>query len=177
MLPLAGSAKNGHSCHAYHSWVASDQYRMHRLRAGDEWVLGTLARGNARFGDGKEQEWLPPLGNEETAQFVSDPDTICIVAIDEDTNHIAGFVYGGVLKRRHTKLQHVCLYEIGIDMDHRANGVGPLLMAAFGGEARAMGIDRGFVVTNEADHDSVALFESFGAMRSQGGDILFGLTF
>ena len=111
--------------------VVSDQYRMHRLRAGDEWVLGTLARGNARFGDGKEQEWLPPLGTEETAQFVSDPDTVCIVAIDLETNHIAGFVYGGVLKRRHTKLHHICLYEVGVDIDHRARGVGPLLLSAF----------------------------------------------
>ena len=40
-----------------------------------------------------------------------------------------------------------------------------------------MGIDRGFVVTNADDAESVALFESFGAMRSPGGDILFGLTF
>ena len=157
--------------------MASDQYRTHRLRAGDEWVLGTLARGNARFGDGTEEEWLPPLGNEETAQFVADPDTVCIVAIDLETNHIAGFVYGGVLKRRHTKLHHICLYEVGVDIDHRSRGVGPLLLSAFAAEARRMGIDRGFVVANADDAEAMKLYQDAGAVRSTGHDVLLGLTF
>lgn len=157
--------------------VVSDQYRMHRLRAGDEWVLSTLARGNARFGDGKEQEWLPPLGTEETAQFVSDPATTCNVAIDLETNHIAGFVYGGVLKRRHTKLHHICLYEVGVDIDHRNRGVGSLLLAAFAAEARRLGIDRGFVVANADDEVAMKLYQDAGAVRSTGHDVLLGLTF
>lgn len=157
--------------------MVSDQYRMHRLRAGDEWVVGTLARGNARFGDGTDTDWLPPLGSEEAARFVSDPGTVCIVAIDMATNHIAGFVYGGVLFRRHTKLEHICLYEIGVDLDHRKGGVGELLMAAFAGEARRMGIDRGFVITSEANTAAVALYTSFGAVRGDGRDVLFGLSF
>jgi ribosomal protein S18 acetylase RimI-like enzyme len=157
--------------------VVSDQYRMHRLRAGDEWVLGTLARGNARFGDGDEQDWQPPLGGDEAARFVADPDTVCLVAIDMATNNIAGFVYGGVLNRRHTKLRHLCLYEIGVDLDHRTSGVGRLLLDAFAAEARQMGIDRGFVITNEANREAIALYESFGAVRGDGRDILFGLSF
>lgn len=157
--------------------MVSDQYRMHRLRAGDEWVVGTLARGNARFGDGTETDWLPPLGSDEAARFVADPGTVCIVAIDMATNHIAGFVYGGVLFRRHTKLEHICLYEIGVDLDHRQGGVGELLMAAFAGEARRMGIDRGFVITNEANTAAVALYTAFGAVRGDGRDALFGLSF
>ncbi len=150
---------------------------MHRLRAGDEWVLGTLARGNARFGTGKEEEWLPPLGSQEASEFVNDPDTVCVVAIDMVTNHIAGFVYGGVLKRRHTRLTHLCLYEVGIDLDHRDAGVGPLLLQAFAAEARQMGIDRGFFVGSEEDRVAVELFSGFGAVRSAGRDILFGLSF
>lgn len=157
--------------------MVSDQYRMHRLRPGDEGVVGTLARGNARFGDGSEADWLPPLGNEEAAHFVADPGTVCIVAIDIATNHIAGFVYGGVLNRRHTRLQHICLYEIGVDLDHRRAGVGELLIGAFAGEARTMGIDRGFVITSEANTATVALYEAFGALRGDGRDVLFGLSF
>jgi len=157
--------------------VVSDQYRMHRLRSGDEWVLGTLAKGNARFGDGGESEWQAPLGSDEAAQFVADPNTVCVVAIDMATNHIAGFIYGGVLSRRHTRLHHMCLYEVGIDIDHRQSNVGPLLMSAFAAEARMLGIDRGFVITNEADRAAVQLFESFGASRGDGHDRLFGLSF
>ncbi|QXC62990.1 GNAT family N-acetyltransferase [Aquihabitans sp. G128] len=157
--------------------MVSDQYRMHRLRSGDEWVLGTLAKGNARFGDGSEAEWQAPLGSDEASQFVSDPHTVCIVAIDMATNHIAGFIYGGVLSRRHTRLHHMCLYEVGVDLDHRQTGVGMLLMQAFAGEARKLGIDRGFVITNEANHAAVALYESYGALRGDGNDRLFGLSF
>lgn len=150
---------------------------MHRVRAGDEWVLGTLARGNARFGDGSDSDWQPPLGSDEAAQFVNDPHTVCIVAINMATNHIAGFIYGGVLSRRHTKLHHMCLYEVGVDIDHRQSGVGELLMGAFAAEARKMGIDRGFVITNEANTAAVSLYESFGAVRGDGRDALFGLSF
>ena len=116
---------------------------MHRLRQGDEWALSTLSKGNARFGDG-EDRWVPPLSSDEAAEFVNDPRTICVVAIHTETNHMAGFVYGGVLYRRHTKLRHLCVYEIGVDIDHRNKGVGKLLLDAVGAEARNMGIDRGF---------------------------------
>ena len=157
--------------------MVSDRYRMHRLRSGDEWVLGTLARGNARFGDGSEQDWLPPLGSEEASKFVNDPRTLCVVAIDMSTNHIAGFVYGCVLYRRHTKLEHLCVYELGVDIDHRKEGVGPLLLEGIAGEARKMGIDRGFVIPSESNREAVKLYSDFGASRSPGNDLLFGLHF
>ncbi len=157
--------------------MVSDQYRMHRLRSGDEWVLVTLAKGNARFGEGADHEWQPPLGTDECARFVADPATVCIVAIDMATNHIAGFVYGGVLSRRHTRLHHMCLYELGVDVDHRGTDVGQLLMGAFAGEARKLGIDRGFVITNESNTELVKTYEAFGALRGDGRDVLFGLMF
>ncbi len=156
----------------------SDPYRTHRLRPGDEAVLATLAKGNARFADGDTAEaWQAPLGNDEAVRFVADPNTICIVAIDAETSHISGFVYGGVLNRRHTRLQHICLYEVGIDIDHRGRGVGPALLEAFGAEARKMGIDRGFTILNENDREAVELFVSTYAQRGDGHDVLFGLRF
>ena len=150
---------------------------MHRLGAGDEWVLGTLAKGNARFSEGSDHDWQAPLGTEETALFVADPNTVCIVAIDTASNHIAGFIYGGVLSRRHTRLKHLCLHELGIDIDHRKSDVGLSLLAAFAGEAREMGIDRGFVITSDANTQLVKIYEAFGAFRGDGRDVLFGLTF
>ncbi|MCU1498612.1 MAG: hypothetical protein JWM47_2565 [Acidimicrobiales bacterium] len=160
------------------SAVVSDQYRMHRLRVGDEAVLATLARGNGRFADGDSaNDWQAPLGTDEAAKFVADPNTVCIVAIDLTTNHIAGFIYGGVLNRRHTRLHHMCLYEVGVDIDHRQKGVAALLLGAFGEEARKMGIDRGFTILNENNHEAVELFTSSGALRGDGHDVLFGLQF
>ena len=112
--------------------MVSDRYRLHRLRQGDEWALSTLAKGNARFGEGEDRPWVPPLSSDDASEFVNDPRTICVVAIHMETNHMAGFVYGGVLYRRHTKLRHICVYEIGIDIDHRNQGVGKILLEGIG---------------------------------------------
>jgi len=157
--------------------VVSDRYRTHRLGAGDEWALATLAKGNARFGDGDDRPWIPPLSSQEASEFVSDPRTVCIVAIDLGTNHMAGFVYGGVLYRRHTKLRHICVYEVGIDIDHRQSGVDRLLLQGFGAEARRMGIDQGFAFTSSTDRRARAMYESVGALRSSDNEIIYGLTF
>ena len=151
----------------------SDQYRMHRLRQGDEWALSTLSKGNARFGDG-EDRWVPPLSSDEAAEFVNDPRTICVVAIHTETNHMAGFVYGGVLFRRHTKLRHLCVYEIGVDIDHRNKGVGKLLLDAVGAEARNMGIDRGFAFAASSDKHMRAIYDSAGGQHSADTEILYG---
>ena len=156
--------------------MSDDRYRLHRLRPGDEWVLATLAKGNARFGKGDERPWVPPLSSDEAAEFVSDPRTICVVAIDTGTNHMAGFVYAGVLYRRHTNLRHLCVYEVGIDIDHARDEVAPLLMSGIAAEARQMGIDRGFAFANAADVDNRKIFEAMKHTKSDG-EILFGLEF
>lgn len=157
--------------------MVSERYRTHRLQAGDEWALATLAKGNARFGDGSERPWVPPLSGEDASQFVSDPRTVCIVAIDMGTNHMAGFIYGGVLYRRHTKLRHLCVYEVGVDVDHRSTGVDALLLRGLGAEARRMGIDQGFAFTSSSDRRNRAMYESVGALRSTDDEILYGLKF
>ena len=157
--------------------MTAASYRIHRLQPGDEWVVTQLARGNARFGSGDENEWLPPLGGEDAAAFVADPNTICVVAVEDGTNQICGFAYGGVLLRRHTKPKHVCLYEMGIDIDHRRGDVGMMLLRGFASEARDMGIERGFVITSAANADEVKLYRAFGALTSPDTDILFGLEF
>jgi ribosomal protein S18 acetylase RimI-like enzyme len=157
--------------------MASDMYRLHRLRQGDEWALATLAKGNARFGDGEDRPWVPPLSSEEASEFVNDPRTICIVAIHTETNHMAGFVYGCVLFRRHTKLRHLCIYEVGIDIDHRNQGVGKVLLDGIAAEARQMGIDQGFAFAAGDDRESRAIYDSAGGQHSAANEILYGFTF
>lgn len=156
--------------------MVSDKYRMHRLRQGDEWALATLAKGNARFGD-QDRPWVPPLSSEEAAEFVADPRTICVVAIDMGSNHMAGFVYGGVLYRRHTKLRHLCVYEVGVDIDHRTSGVGQLLMESISAEALQMGIEQGFAFAPSGDRESQGVYESIGAVTGTGTETLFALKF
>jgi ribosomal protein S18 acetylase RimI-like enzyme len=150
---------------------------MHRLRQGDEWALATLAKGNARFGDGEDRPWVPPLSSDEAAEFVNDPRTICVVAIDTETNHMAGFVYGGVLYRRHTKLRHVCIYELGIDIDHRRSDVGKELMRALAAEARQMGIDQGFAFTPATDRAMRDIFDAAGGQHGDDNELLYGFSF
>jgi hypothetical protein len=157
--------------------VASDRYRLHRLRQGDEWVLATLAKGNARFGKGEERPWVPPLSSDEASEFVSDPRTVCVVAIDMGTNHMAGFVYGGVLYRRHTRLRHLCVYEVGVDIDHPRAEVGKLLMEGIALEARQMGIEQGFAFAAANDRENRQIYESIGAMKSTDMEILYGIQF
>lgn len=85
-------------------------------------------KGNARFSTSGDGDWVPPLSSEDAAEFVADPRTVAMVAIESASNHLAGFVYGTVMYRRHTKLRHLCVYEIGVDTDHREPGVGMLLL-------------------------------------------------
>ncbi|MGN6693938.1 MAG: GNAT family N-acetyltransferase, partial [Aquihabitans sp.] len=87
------------------------------------------------------------------------------------------FVYGGVLYRRHTKLRHICVYEIGIDIDHRNQGVGKILLEGIGAEARQMGIDRGFAFASSKDSESRAIYESGGGQHSSDSEILYGFEF
>ncbi|MCB1030913.1 MAG: GNAT family N-acetyltransferase [Acidimicrobiales bacterium] len=155
----------------------SSQYRLHRIRQGDEWALNTLAKGNARFGHADDRPWVPPLSSEEVNLFVSDPRTICLIAIHMDTNHMAGFAYGCVLYRRHTKLRHLCIYEVGVDIDHRDQDVGKILVEGLGAEARQMGIDQGFAFTSVGDRQTRAIYESAGAQGSNEGEVIYGFEF
>jgi len=153
----------------------NDQYRLHRLGRGDEWALGTLAKGNARFSTSGDGDWVPPLSSEDAAEF-ADPRTVAMVAIESASNHLAGFVYGTVMYRRHTKLRHLCVYEIGVDTDHREHGVGMLLLERIGAEARGMGIDQGFAFASASDRPMRAIYDNAGGQTS-GSEVLYGFRF
>jgi N-acetylglutamate synthase-like GNAT family acetyltransferase len=90
---------------------------------------------------------------------------------------MAGFVYGGVLYRRHTRLRHLCVYEVGVDIDHPRAEVGKLLMEGIALEARQMGIEQGFAFAAANDRENRQIYESIGAMKSTDMEILYGIQF
>lgn len=155
----------------------SGRYHLRRLRPGDEAALTVLARGAARFDAGGHGTALDPLSPADAKTFVADDRTICIVALEEGTNHIAGFVYANVLYRRHTQLRHLCVYEVGVDQDHRSRGVERYLMDGLAAEARQLGIDRGFVITQESNPEAMELYRSVGGVTGDGTDVVFALRF
>lgn len=156
---------------------SSGRYHLRRLRPGDEAALTVLAQGAARFEASGHGVALPPLAPADAEAFVADDHTICIVALEEGTNHIAGFAYANVLYRRHTQLRHLCLYEIGVDHDHRSRGVARILMDGMAAEARQEGIDRGFVITQESNVEAMDLYRSVGGVTGVGTDVVFALRF
>ncbi len=138
-------------------------YRIHLLRAGDERALELLASGSGRFGQTGEFESKPPLDPADATAFVTDDRTLCLVALEAGNNRIAGFVYACVLYRRHTRLRHLCVYELGIDVDHRGGSVARQLLEGLADEARKRGITQGFVVTGMANSEVIAAYQSVGA--------------
>lgn len=153
------------------------RYRLHRLGAGDERVLAILAERNSRFVADGGGESLDPLPPPEAVRFAADDRTVFIVAVEARTNLVAGFVYACVLYRRHSRLRHLCVYEVGVDVDHRTTGVGERLLAGLADEARAMGIDRGFAVTTMSHREAVALYESAGGVHGADRDVVYALRF
>lgn len=146
----------------------SGPYRVHRLRSGDEQALTILARGNGRFAGGGAEAALEPLADADAKQFVADDRTVFLVALEQSNNHIAGFVYACVLYRRHTKLRHLCVYEIGVDMDHRGRDVPRVLLQALASEAQSLGIDQGFVVTTASNSEAInAYCEAGGTLVAE----------
>lgn len=139
-------------------------YRIHLLGPGDERALELLAAESGRFGQPGQAGSKPPLEPDDAAAFVADDRTLCLVALEASTNRIAGFVYACVLYRRHTKLRHLCVYELGIDAAHRGGPVAAQLLEGLTTEAAKLDITRGFAVTTSANSEAVAAYQSIGAV-------------
>ena len=87
------------------------------------------------------------------------------------TNHMAGFVYGGVLYRRHTKLGTSASTRSASTSTTANQGVGKLLLDGIGAEARQMGIDRGFAFTTRPrPRRHASIYDSVGGQRSADAD-------
>ncbi len=139
------------------------RYRIHLLRAGDERALQLLAAGSGRFSEDGEGSPQQPLEPADATAFVSDPRTLTVVALDPGSSQIAGFAYACVLYRRHTKLRHLCIYEVGVDIDHRGKGVAEQLLAGLAAEARRQGITQAFAVLGSTGPDVLDAYRAIGA--------------
>jgi hypothetical protein len=102
-----------------------------------------LATGSGRFGAAGDDASKPPLAPEDATAVVADD---C------------------VLYRRHTQLKHLCVYEIGVDIDHRGSEVGAQLLRGLADEAKKRGIDRGFAISSVTDSEALTLFSTVGAV-------------
>ncbi len=116
---------------------------IRRLGPGDEDVVSALAT-------------RPPH-----TELLHDEQTILLVAF-EDGEPI-GFVLAHDLPRRHDPPRKLLVYEIDVDERHRRRGVGTALMSELARMARARGIRRGWVLTDEGNEAAMRLY------RSQGG--------
>ena len=154
---------------------AKGEIWVRRLGPTDGTVLARLARENGRFGHAADRPELEPLSPSDSRTFLADERTICLVAFD-GTDPV-GFLYAYELYRRHTVLRHLCLYEIGVAEDHRDMGIGHQLLEKLADHARKRHIDRGFVVTNTSNRESMALYESVGGVRGHDDDVVFVLQF
>jgi aminoglycoside 3-N-acetyltransferase I len=134
---------------------------IRRLAPGDEGVVGALATYRR-------------LTEDEARAFLSDEDTILLVAFEEDEP--AGFVLAYVLRRRHGDARQLFVYEVDVAPAHRRRRVATVLLRELESFAVENGIGRGFVLT---DHDNVAamaLYRSVGG-REEGDNVVWDFEY
>jgi ribosomal protein S18 acetylase RimI-like enzyme len=133
---------------------------VRRLGPGDEQVVERLA------------EQAPP---ERAAELLADDRTVFLVAFDE--SEPIGFVLAYELLRRHGEPSQLFVYEVGVATEVRRRGVATELMREVGRIARARGIRRGFVLTNEANEAAMELYRSLGGVRASTDDVLWDFDY
>jgi ribosomal protein S18 acetylase RimI-like enzyme len=133
---------------------------VRRLGPGDEQVVERLA------------EQAPP---ERAAELLADDRTVFLVAFDE--SEPIGFVLAYELLRRHGEPSRLFVYEVGVATEARRRGVATELMREVGRIARARGIRRGFVLTNEANEAAMELYRSLGGVRASTDDVLWDFDY
>jgi ribosomal protein S18 acetylase RimI-like enzyme len=129
---------------------------VRRLGPGDEQVVARLA------------EHGPPA---RAAELLADARTVFLVAFDE--SEPIGFVLAYELLRRHGEPSQLFVYEVGVAPEARRRGVAAELLRELRRIARARGIRRGFVLTNEANEAAMGLYRSVGGMRPNTDDVLW----
>jgi ribosomal protein S18 acetylase RimI-like enzyme len=133
---------------------------VRRLGPGDEQVVERLA------------EQAPPV---RAAELLADDRTVFLVAFDE--SEPIGFTLAYELLRRHGEPSQLFVYEIGVAPEAQRRGVATELMREVGRIARARGIRRGFVLTNESNDAAMELYRSLGGERSNRDDVLWDFEY
>jgi ribosomal protein S18 acetylase RimI-like enzyme len=135
---------------------------IRRLGPGDEQVVERLA------------EQAPP---ERASELLADERTIFLVAFDGDEPEPVGFVLAYELLRRHGEPSQLFVYEVGVAPEARRRGVATELLRELRRIARARGIRRGFVLTNEANEAAMELYRSLGGERPSTDDVLWDFDY
>ena len=135
---------------------------IRKLGPGDEQVVERLA------------EQAPP---ERASGLLADERTLFLVAFDGDEPEPVGFVLAYELVRRHGEPSQLFVYEVGVAPEARRRGVATELLRELQRIARARGIRRGFVLTNEANEAAMELYRSLGGVRPNPNDVLFDFDY
>jgi aminoglycoside 3-N-acetyltransferase I len=131
---------------------------VRRLGPGDEAVVRRLAEDA-----------------EPRSDLLAEERTIFLVAFDG--HDPVGFLLAYELLRRRGDRSQLFVYEVGVDEERRRRGVATALFRELSRIARARGIARGFVVTNEANEAAMELYRSVGGGRPSADDVLFDFEY
>jgi aminoglycoside 3-N-acetyltransferase I len=135
---------------------------VRRLVPGDEQVVERLA------------DQAPP---ERASELLADERTIFLAAFEDGRDEPIGFVLAYELRRRHGEPSQLFVYEVGVAAEARRRGVATELLRELARLARARGIRRGFVLTNEANVAAMELYRSLGGVRPNPDDVLFDFEY
>ena len=131
---------------------------VRRLGPGDEAVVRRLAEDAAPQSD-----------------LLAEERTIFLVAFDG--RDPVGFLLAYELLRRRGDRSQLFVYEVGVDDGRRRRGVATALFRELARIARARGVARGFVLTNEANEAAMELYRSLGGVRPNSDDVLWDFDY
>lgn len=103
--------------------------------------------------------------------FLADSKNVLLVAEEEGTP--LGFLLAYRLPRWEQARPMMFLYEIEVLEPYRRQGIGRALMGEIKRRSRQMGCLKLFLITNASNATAMAMYESTGAHRSAGDDVLF----
>jgi ribosomal protein S18 acetylase RimI-like enzyme len=135
---------------------------VRRLGPGDDRVVERLA------------EQAPP---ERASELLADERTILLAAFEDGRDEPIGFVLAHELLRRHGEPSQLFVYEVGVAPEARRRGVATELLHELARIARAHGIRRGFVLTNEENEAAMELYRSLGGERPNADDVLWDFEY
>jgi ribosomal protein S18 acetylase RimI-like enzyme len=135
---------------------------IRRLVPGEEQVVERLA------------EQAPPA---RASELLADERTIFLAAFEDGRDEPIGFVLAYELLRRHGDPSQLFVYEVGVAPEARRRGVATELLRELRRIARARGIRRGFVLTNEANEAAMELYRSLEGERPNADDVLWDFDY
>lgn len=112
-----------------------------------------------------------PLDSEQAALFLSNPDNVLFLAIDDDI--AVGFLTAHRLQRLDARKAEVLLYEIGVHEDYQGRGIGRALIEAVNQWASDVQADTVWVLTETYNAPAMALYTNTGGIEDPPGVTLF----